>query len=320
VITSTAGSRPAAARERPRRGIARVLYGPAGRFRAFVFEPGESKRFGRDERADVALRDPELRSPHFELLFDGECFHAWELHGSGGLAIDGRPARFGETRSGGFVAAGHTTIGLFVEAEPTAPPEDERVREALEVLAPLRDTGSLFGVFDAARAPRIRVLLNESVDEHASLYEGAAAAALDDVAPYLVRFAPDSQLLERVVSEGWGDAWGVFCVSREMTKTVRRHLRRFLMVLDEAQHRWLYFRFYDPRVLRDFLPIATSRQRGEIFGPWTREDGAVGAAPCVIESLLFESDARALLRASTAPAAAAESEQPVDDARAAHQP
>src|SRR5690606_17849905 len=111
----------------------------------------------------------------------------------------------------GFVVAGATTIRLFVE-RTTPPDEDERVtdprraeqiEQALTTLAPTRDAGRLYGVFDAARDPRIAVLLNEGVEEHASLYEGAAGAALDDVAPYLVRFVRGNSLLERLVDEGW---------------------------------------------------------------------------------------------------------------------
>ena len=34
---------------------------------------------------------------------------------------------------------------------------------------------------------------------------------------------------------------------------------------DDSKER-MYFRYYDPRVLRDFLPLATTRQRTELFG------------------------------------------------------
>jgi hypothetical protein len=37
------------------------------------------------------------------------------------------------------------------------------------------------------------------------------------------------------------------------------------MVVDEDDQR-LYFRFYDPAVLRDFVPTCSVRQRSELFG------------------------------------------------------
>ena len=47
---------------------------------------------------------------------------------------------------------------------------------------------------------------------------------------------------------------------------MRRHLRRFLTVTDE-QRRRLYFRYYDPRVLRVFLPACDGSQLQQLFGP-----------------------------------------------------
>ena len=46
---------------------------------------------------------------------------------------------------------------------------------------------------------------------------------------------------------------------------MRRHLRRFLMVEEGDTGKRLYFRFYDPRVWRDFLALATTRQKSEML-------------------------------------------------------
>ena len=46
---------------------------------------------------------------------------------------------------------------------------------------------------------------------------------------------------------------------------VRRHLRRFLMVTPEDTSVRMYFRYYDPTVLRDFFPLATPLQRSQLF-------------------------------------------------------
>ncbi len=252
--------------ERPRRGIVRVCYSPRERFRRVVLEPGQEKSFGRDERADVSILDESLRGEHFHVFFDGVGFVVREK-GAGKLFLDGRPAGFGNLRSGGVVAAGQTTLRVFLERR-TALPElttiSPRAELAFARLAPARAARQLYGVFDSARDPLVRVLLDEAVDEHASLYEGADGAVLDDVAPYLVRFAPDSRLLERILAEGWGQAWGIFAVSAMNPRDVRRHFRRLLMVQDDETNERLYFRFYDPRVLRDFHGVATPRQREEL--------------------------------------------------------
>ncbi len=299
---------------RPRRGIARILYAPADRFRTIVFDPGQSRSFGRDDRADVQLRDPELRGAHFELLFDGECFHAWLLSGSTGLAIDGLPAPFGEVASGGFLVAGRTTFGLHVEGAASSAPPAPRSDEALRALAPSRAAGRLYGVLDQARSPRVGALLAASVDEQASLYDGAPAAALDDVAPYLVRFDPSSRLLERVLHAGWGDAFGVFLASGEPFRQVRRHLRRFLMIEEVPSRERYYFRFYDPRALREFWPIATPRQRGEILGHVER-DAREGS---VVDSLYWEAEDGGVDRADAVPDAHVDRPAPEGRAHVPH--
>ncbi len=59
---------------------------------------------------------------------------------------------------------------------------------------------------------------------------------------------------------------------------LHRHLQGLLYVEQESYGR-LYFRYYDPRVLRGFLPTCTEAEATEFFGPITRflvEDEAPG--------------------------------------------
>ena len=107
--------------------------------------------------------------------------------------------------------------------------------------------------------------LNEAVDEHRSLYDGAKGDGLADVAPYLVHFRSDSGLLGRIVEEGWGRAFGIFAVSSRPFVAVRRHFRRLLIVEEAETTTRMYFRFYDPRALRGscrWQPCGRARSRG----------------------------------------------------------
>lgn len=58
-----------------------------------------------------------------------------------------------------------------------------------------------------------------------------------------------------MVNAGWGHAWGIFVIAQtDVTLEVLfKHFRTLLRVNDE-QKRTLVFRFYDPRVLRIYLP------------------------------------------------------------------
>ena len=101
---------------------------------------------------------------------------------------------------------------------------------------------------------------------HDCLYEGPLAPDLAAVAPYLVRLPRDGEVTRWVLERGWGRHWGVFVRTQVPADALRRHLRRFLVVHDEARRR-LYFRYYDPRVLVRYVESCTAAERRAFFGP-----------------------------------------------------
>ncbi|MGB9178335.1 MAG: DUF4123 domain-containing protein [Pyrinomonadaceae bacterium] len=129
-----------------------------------------------------------------------------------------------------------------------------------------QQSAPLFALLDAARAPEILETLRGSQEKYQSLYEGAKGAELAAYAPYIVQLPAGSGLLEKLVNEGWGNSWGVYLTSTTPFDKVRRYLRQFLMV-KLADGREVYFRFYDPRVLRAFLPTCTPDEMSRLFGP-----------------------------------------------------
>lgn len=70
----------------------------------------------------------------------------------------------------------------------------------------------------------------------------------------------------RVLGDAWGDAWGVWARSDASFDDVQRHMRRFLRVQGDDGRRML-FRWYDPRVLRVYLPSCTPDERRIFHGP-----------------------------------------------------
>jgi hypothetical protein len=69
-----------------------------------------------------------------------------------------------------------------------------------------------------------------------------------------------------LIEKGWGNHWGIFAVANTELKTMRRHFRTFLMVYD-PEGKPLYFRYYDPRVLRVYLPTCNLEETDAVFGP-----------------------------------------------------
>ena len=63
--------------------------------------------------------------------------------------------------------------------------------------------------------------------------------------------------------------WGIFAITQADLPTMRKHFRLLLMVYD-PDGKPLYFRYYDPRVLRVYLPSCNTDETQKIFGPIQR--------------------------------------------------
>lgn len=124
---------------------------------------------------------------------------------------------------------------------------------------------SVWGILDCARDPKVYLALLDSKLEFRCLYSGKLPRALEQVAPHLVELSPGNRLTSLWLDEAWGQAWGIL-VKIDDPSNLRHHLRKFLKVQDE-QGRSLIFRFYDPRVLRAYLPTCVAAELKQMFGP-----------------------------------------------------
>lgn len=123
---------------------------------------------------------------------------------------------------------------------------------------------------DAARDPRIYGLLLECFySDHTCLFAGPLAPELVVAAPYLVQLSYDHQKTRKFIRQAWDNSWGVFVRSDARLETLRRHFRTFLLVRDESGRRMM-FRYYDPRVLRIYLPTCRPEELRTVFGPVER--------------------------------------------------
>lgn len=255
------------------RAIARVWSGPRRGAKAVIAE-GQTLRIGRTERADLFFpHDSRMSALHCEIAWDKGALRLRDLGSAGGTRRDGERVTDAPLRDGEMVQAGETVIGVYLEDgvaprkrhKPTA--QEAVVRE--RALAELRRHEGLYAVLDAAADERVLELLYRSVEDHVSLYDGTKGEALSEVAPHLVKITPHERLIERLVMEGWGRGFGIYLTWAGAMKDLRRHLRRFLMVMDDETARRMYFRFYDPIVLREFVPTCSPLQRAELFGEIT---------------------------------------------------
>jgi len=139
----------------------------------------------------------------------------------------------------------------------------------------------VYAVLDAARDERVHPAVLGSGLPHACLYAGRVAPPLARAAPYLVQLAQGSPFTRELLEQRWGEAWGIFALGNATLEELRRHFRRFLEVRTEGGQA-LLFRFYDPRVMRVYLPTCNARELAYVFGP--------------VGMYLMESEAGGLLR------------------------
>lgn len=122
-----------------------------------------------------------------------------------------------------------------------------------------------YAVLDGAQIPNLLAKLHEQRPDYECLYRGELAPDIAEVAPYLVQLEFASQFTNWLLEHGWGHNWGIFATSTDNLRAMRRHFRTFLIVHDE-EGKPLYFRFYDPRVLRVYLPTCNAEELTKMFG------------------------------------------------------
>jgi pSer/pThr/pTyr-binding forkhead associated (FHA) protein len=284
--------------------ILEVVGGPSEGKRATV-QAGQPLSVGRTDKAQLVIpNDPWLSGPHFTIEPAGESWVLRDLKSNQGTKLEGVKISEAELFDGDEIRAGDSRFRVKIpggkkrptppspagQAAPAAPPKPVATAAAVAATAavaaaagmqalPPGDTVKervlnylrqqkepLFALLDAARNDHIAFLVYDSGEEFQSLYEGEKGEELAFVAPYLVRLPPQSKFLEVLVDMGWGDSWGIYLTCGQPFVEVRKHFRRFLTVETEEK-KTAYFRFYDPRVLRVYLPTCTPTETKEFFGP-----------------------------------------------------
>ncbi|MEO7034540.1 MAG: DUF4123 domain-containing protein [Polyangiaceae bacterium] len=198
-----------------------------------------------------------------------------DLSIAGGVHVNGKKVRQSTLENGDIITAGGSAfrcdLGQLPTAEPVPPAKvlplalaAEQHARAVAFFAEQRQP--IFAIVDAARSLAALSAVVTHGELYYSLYDGAPGEQLADVAPHLVSLPQRSALLATLLRDHWGDSRVTFLFADADFKSVRRQLRRFLMVEDE-QNKKMYFRFYDPRVLRAFLPTCTPAECMDFFGP-----------------------------------------------------
>jgi hypothetical protein len=279
------------------RVVVEIVDGPS-RGARMELRPGQVGQVGKASWAEMSLpRDLSLAGLHFAVECGAEKCLLRALNRQQPTFLNDTKVTQKDLADGDTIKAGDNVFRVQLLVEPAAPgaevapgarvvtlpsPEPSRKEPPTKaspgmgkpatagssLLEVLLKAQPLFAVLDAARDEQVLELLRSSGEEFQSLYEGAPAEELETAAPYLVRLPSGSKLLQALATQGWGRSWGVFLTSPQPFKDVRKHLRRFLKVESEGEE--YLFRFYDPRVLRVFLPVCDAQETSQFFGPVER--------------------------------------------------
>jgi pSer/pThr/pTyr-binding forkhead associated (FHA) protein len=289
--------------------------------------PGVSVVVGRSPDCAISIADPSLSRRHFEVVLEDDVWRIKDLQSRNGISVNGEAVRQAVVRAGDEIRAGdmifrlevasarlsesgldavtsragmpHPTsvpIQLFPSIVPTLSAEAPRPADGTllaTLLSSLRPASAcrLYALVDGAQAFKLAFAARLMGHDLYTLFSGELAETVAHVGPCLVVIGERSAFVRKWVEE-MGSHAGVLFESTTELNSVCAHLRNVFVATDEEGQEY-FFRFYDPRVLRTFLPTCRKEELREFFGPidrWIAEsaDGAAFTAFTLEQSGLVE--------------------------------
>ena len=155
----------------------------------------------------------------------------------------------------------------------TEPQSQLRPSAALvwQTIVAQREVSSTFGLFDCAGdAPHLYREIEGSGLPHCTLFGGVVPRPLLEASPVCVHLGAKPHGGSYLLQRYWGNSACIVVTAAEemVLDDVRKQLKRSLRVRLPTGARAL-FRYYDPRVLRAFLPTCTADQVRALMGKLT---------------------------------------------------
>lgn len=124
----------------------------------------------------------------------------------------------------------------------------------------------IYAILDGAMVRKLPDVCEEFDTVHECLFKGETDPAILVRAPWVMKLQSGSDLMEWFLEYGWGENWGIIAQVPFGTDfaDVVAHFRQFVEVKLPDQ-KIVFFRFYDPRVLRMFLPTCDGPQIQALF-------------------------------------------------------
>jgi hypothetical protein len=148
------------------------------------------------------------------------------------------------------------------------PPGDGRSRlrfTARPDFTPAHPAGVLYAVLDGARDLELAFKAKLAGADPVSLFFGDQAGSLATVAPYAFA-VPAGAAYFAAWQAALGNSAGILLDCPAGGERLLDHLREVFVVKDSTGQEF-FFRYYDPRVLRAYLPTCTPDELRTFFGP-----------------------------------------------------
>jgi hypothetical protein len=272
---------------------------------------------GRAAHCSIPMDAPGVSREHFELQPEGGEWAVQDSGSRNGTYLNGRAVKKARIRPGDEIQAGDVVMRVEEAArssgriaEPTAAgdavddtitvaamrlplPIFEETEPTLSATAEMPATDSLLAALTGSLSDDPDVHLYALVDGAQAfdlafagrlmghpmftLFTGDLATVAAQSGPCLLAIGERSGFLAAWVRRAGAHAGILFEAAAEPS-ALGPHLRHIFIATDEEGQEY-FFRFYDPRVLRTFLPTCREGELREFFGPvqrWIaeREDGA----------------------------------------------
>jgi Domain of unknown function (DUF4123) len=121
-------------------------------------------------------------------------------------------------------------------------------------------------LLDAARMAEEFDETDKFNSKNLCLLNARGEECLKSVSPYLFSIDKNSDFQKWIVNRGLGLSWGILVESKLSMEDLHRHFRKLLLMGAESKE-GAYFRFFDPRVLRLYLPACDLEKLNGFFGP-----------------------------------------------------
>ena len=262
--------------------ISLVILSGAQAGEKILLTPGLSVRIGREAATGCAIRSDRVMSRE-HLIIEATSWgcRVRDLGSQNGTFVNGHEVAIADLKNGDEILAGETRFFVVFEqdrsgvepgsgdaaaAQPPELPSDPQTPQEKLLSLLCRDLQPLYALLDAAVEPDVLKVIHDSDEDRESLLEGVAGVQLVHFAPHLIRLPQKSPLLRTLVEKAWGKHWGIFIASSGSLRELTAHLREILTArLPDG--RQMHFRYYDPRILRVFLPTCLPDEINQFFGP-----------------------------------------------------